>query len=309
MRRKEMIFAAVMGLCPCLLAQSSEWPPSPDRLTIRIWPGVPPGPAAPADPFPEGDTTLFSDVVIADKPVYRLGDVATPTLTLYKAKGTAPAPAVLVFPGGGYRILNIDLEGTEACDWFNSVGVTCVLLKYRVPGTGPYPKSVAALQDAQRAMGLVRLHATEWGIDPKYIGALGFSAGGHLTAAISNLCNKRFYAPVDEADKLSCRPDFAVVVYPGYLAINERNFAPNPEIHPSAETPPTFIIQAENDPQEVENAVVYFMQLRKANVPAELHIYAEGGHGFGMRPNFLPATYWPQLLETWLRTVLVLPAK
>ena len=189
-----------------------------------------------------------------------MGNVVTPTITLYKAKDAArrAEAAVVVFPGGGYRILAIDLEGTEVCDWLNSVGVTCVLLKYRVPDTGPYPKSAAALQDAQRAMGLVRLHAAEWGIDPNRVGVLGFSAGGHLSAAISNLYEKRLYDPVDDADKLSCRPDFSVVVYPGYLALAEQNFAPNPEIHPTANTPPTFIVQAEDDPVHVENAVVYF---------------------------------------------------
>src|SRR5208337_108244 len=143
-------------------------------------------------------------------------------------------PAVVVFPGGGYNILAIDLEGTEVCDWLNSLGINCVLLKYRVPGTGPYPKSAAALQDAQRAVGLVREHATEWGIDPKRVGVLGFSAGGHLAAAISNLYDQKLYAAIDAADSLSAKPDFAVVVYPGYLALpagrETVDFIPNPDI-------------------------------------------------------------------------------
>jgi acetyl esterase/lipase len=183
------------------------------------------------------------------------------------------------------------------------------LLKYRVPDSGPYPKSPAALQDAQRALGLVRQHATEWGIDPNRIGVLGFSAGGHLAAAISNHFEERLYPPVDAADKLSCRPDFAVVVYPGYLALSEKSFAPNADILPTANTPPAFIVQAEDDPVHVENAVAYFMALKNAKVPAELHIYAQGGHGYGLRRNELPVTTWPQSVETWLRTIKMLPAQ
>jgi acetyl esterase/lipase len=229
-----------------------------------------------------------------------------PTLTFYPAKGTNSGAAVVVFPGGGYNILAIDLEGTEVCDWLNAAGVNCVLLKYRVPGTGPYPRSPAALQDAQRAVGLVRLHAAEWKIDPNRIGVLGFSAGGHLAAAISTHFEQRIYEPVDAADKLSCRPDFAVVIYPGYLALAEKNFAPNADIIPTAQTPPTFIVQAEDDPVHVENAVVYFLALKNAKVPAELHIYAEGGHGYGLRPTALPVTTWPAAAQAWMRTIKVL---
>jgi acetyl esterase/lipase len=212
-----------------------------------------------------------------------------------------------VFPGGGYRILAIDLEGTEVCDWLNSAGIACVLLKYRVPDTGPYPKSPAALQDAQRALGLVRAHAAEWKIDPIRIGVLGFSAGAHLAAALSTHYDKRLYDAIDAADKLSCRPDFTVIVYPGYLALADKNFAPNPEINPTTQTPPQFIVQAEDDPVHVENAVVYFMALKNAKVRAELHIYAEGGHGYGLRQTKLPVSYWPGLVEGWLDTIGVGP--
>ena len=217
------------------------------------------------------------------KPLVRVENVSTPTITLYKPKGKSSGAAIVVFPGGGYQILAMDIEGTEACEWLNDIGVTCVLVKYRVPGSGPYPKSAAAFEDAQRAMGLVRLHAAEWGIDPNRVGVLGFSAGGYLAAAVSNHYEQRLYDPIDDADKLSCRPDFAVVLYPGYLAMAERNFAPNPDIQPTANTPPTFILQAENDPVHVENSVVYFLALKNAMVPAELHIYAEGGHAYGLR--------------------------
>jgi acetyl esterase/lipase len=141
------------------------------------------------------------------------------------------------------------------------------------------------------------------------VGVLGFSAGAHLAAAISTHYDQRVYDPIDDADKLSCKPDFAVVMYPGYLALADQNFAPSPDVHPTADTPPTFILQAEDDyTAHVENAVVYFMELKKEKVPAELHIYAEGGHGFGLRPRDLPIMGWPKLVETWLHTIKVLPA-
>jgi acetyl esterase/lipase len=299
--------AAVVALSTSVFAQGSGWPPAPGRLTIPIWPGVAPG--APANPPAEADLTTPKDNLIAGKPLVHLGNVSVPTLTLYTAKGNSGfAPAVVVFPGGGYNILAIDLEGTEVCDWLTASGINCVLLKYRVPNTGPYPKSAAALQDAQRAMGLMRLHAAEWGIDPKRVGVLGFSAGGHLVAAVSTHFDQRLYDPIDAADKLSCRPDFAVVVYPGYLALADKNFAPNPDINPTADTPPTFIVQAEDDPVHVENAVVYFLALKNAKVPAELHVYAQGGHGYGLRRTALPVTTWPQAVQIWLHTIGILPA-
>jgi acetyl esterase/lipase len=302
-----LVLGAFVTLTASLVAQSSEWPPSPGHITLNVWPGAAPG--APANAPVETDTTTAKDNLIAARPLIRLGNVSVPTITLYKPKGNIDTGAtVVVFPGGGYGILAIDLEGTEVCDWLNSVGVNCVLLKYRVPNSGPYPKSAAALQDAQRAVGLVREHAKEWGIDPARVGVLGFSAGGHLVAALSTHFDKRLYDPVDDADKLSCRPDFAVVVYPGYLALADKNFAPNPDINPTASTPPTFIVQAEDDPVHVENSVVYFMALKNAKVPAELHIYSQGGHGYGLRRTALPVTTWPQSVEAWLHTIKILPA-
>lgn len=294
-------FWSVTALC----AQPA-WQPAPGHQTIHLWPGAAPG--APASLPPEADMTTAKDNLIAGKPVMRLGNVLKPTLTVYAPKERNTGAAVVVFPGGGYRILAIDLEGTEVCDWLNGQGITCLLVKYRVPETGPYPKSSAALQDAQRAIGLAREHAAEWHIDPHRIGVLGFSAGGHLAAAVSTHFEQRLYAPVDAADTLSCRPDFAVVIYPGYLALADQNFAPNAEIHPTQETPPTFVLQAEDDPVHVENAVVYFMALKNAKVPAELHVYAEGGHGYGLRRTKLPVTGWPDLVDTWLHTIKVLPA-
>ena len=302
-----VVLGGALALTANSLAQHSGWPPSADHLTINVWPSAAPG--APANSPAEADTTTAKDNLIAGKPLVRLGNVSVPTLTLYKAKNASgPAPAVVVFPGGGYSILAIDLEGTEVCDWLNSAGVTCVLLKYRVPGTGPYPKSPAALQDAQRAMGLVREHAAEWGIDEKRVGVLGFSAGAHLAAALSTHLDQRLYDAIDAANKLSCKPDFAFIIYPGYLALADKNFAANPDINPTVATPPTFIVQAEDDPVHVENAVVYFMQLKNAKVPAELHIFAKGGHGYGLRRTALPVTSWPDSALTWLRTIGILAA-
>jgi acetyl esterase/lipase len=302
-----LLVVAVSGASTSLFAQQKPaWQPASGHLTLPLWPKGAPG--APADPAPEVevDTTTAKDPIIAGKPLIRLGNVSSPTLTLYTPKGKNSGAAIVVFPGGSYRVLAIDLEGTEVCDWLNSAGITCVLVKYRVPDSGPYPKSSAALQDAQRALGIVREHAAAWHIDPHRIGVLGFSAGAHLSAALSTNFDHRLYDSVDAADQQSCRPDFAVIVYPGYLALAEQNFAPNPEIHVTADTPPSFIVQAEDDPVHVENSTVYFLALKNAKVPAELHIYSEGGHGYGLRRTQLPVTTWPQTVETWLHTIQVL---
>jgi acetyl esterase/lipase len=301
------LLAATAAFSSTLSVAQSGWPPTAGHATIAVWPGAAPG--AVANPPAEADTTTAKDNLIAGRPVVRLGNVSTPTLTLYQPKGQNTGAAVVVFPGGGYKILAIDLEGAEVCDWLNSAGITCLVLKYRVPASGPYPKSAAALEDAQRALGLVRLHAADWGVDPNRIGVLGFSAGAHLAAALSTHFDQRLYKPLDAADKTSCRPDFAVIVYPGYLALANKDFAPNPDIVPSEKTPPQFIVQAEDDPVHVENAMVYFMALKNAKVAAELHIYAEGGHGYGLRRTALPVTTWPQAVETWLRTIKILPAQ
>jgi len=285
-------------------AQQPAWQPPAGHLTMEIWPKVAPGAASGA--AAEADLTTAKDNVVGGKPVMRLGNVSRPTITVYKPGKNNTGAAVVVFPGGGYKILAIDLEGTEVCDWLTSVGVTCVLLKYRVPDTGPLPKSEAALQDAQRSVGMVRAHAREWGIDAKRIGVLGFSAGAHLAAALSTHFEKRAYGAVDAADDVSCRPDFAVLVYPGYLAVAEQNFAANAEIKVTGKTPPAFIVQTEDDPVHVESATVYFQLLKNAKVPAELHVYAEGGHGYGLRKTAQPVTSWPGLVETWLHTIKVL---
>lgn len=298
--------AAVVAFSASLFAQKPAWQPPSGHLTLNLWPHGAPG-ARPSSGS-EVDTTTTKDTLIAGKPVVRLGNVSTPTLTIYAPPQKNSGAAVVVFPGGSYRILAIDLEGSEVCDWLNTVGITCLLVKYRVPDSGPYPKSSAALQDAQRALRIVRSHADQWHIDAQRIGVLGFSAGAHLAAALSTHFDQRLYDPMDASDKVSCRPDFAVIIYPGYLALAEQSFAPNPEIHVTSQTPPSFIVQAEDDPVHVENSTVYFLALKNAKVPAEMHLYANGGHGYGLRRTDLPITDWPKLVQTWLQTIHAVPA-
>jgi acetyl esterase/lipase len=291
------------------LTQARDWSPSPGHTQIAIWPRKPPD----AQPVsgPEISTTREHDHLVAGKPWTYVERVSQPTMTVYSPVGKNTGTAIVVFPGGGYWILAIDLEGTEVCDWLTSKGITCVLLKYRVPGehrsprSGPYPESPVALEDAQRTLGLVRLHAAEWHIDPHKIGVLGFSAGGHLSAAISTNYKKRLYPFVDAADKESCSPDFAVALYPGHMQQHtSNNYQLNPYIPVTKETPPTFLLQAEDDPVDpVQNSLVYYMALKDAGVPVEMHLYAHGGHAFGLRHSKFPITGWPDLVERWLRTI------
>jgi len=227
-------------------------------------------------------------------------------MTVYWPKGTNTGVGVVVFPGGGYMGLAMDIEGTEICDWLTSNGITAVLLKYRVPVNkeGPYGESLAALQDAQRSLALVRFHAAEWKIDPHKIGVIGFSAGGHLVAATSTRFEKLSYSPVDTADKKSCRPDFGIALYPGHLWERDEPLKLNPNCTVTSNTPPTFLVQAEDDPVDpVFESLVYYVELKKANVPVEMHLYAQGGHAFGLRHPELPLGEWPRLAEKWLKTI------
>jgi acetyl esterase/lipase len=291
-------------------AQTTEWQPSPGHTQLPIWPGAIPD--ALRISGPEAVTTTGRGHLVAGRPWTYIENVSRPTITVYSPKGKNTGAAVVVFPGGGYQILAIDLEGTEACDWLTSKGITCVLLKYRVPGarrfpkSGPYPQSPVALEDAQRALGLVRFHAAEWHIDPHRIGVLGFSAGGHMVAAMSTHFDQRLYRPVDAADRESCRPDFGIALYPGHLSLADNSVALNSDIrsHITSRTPPTFLLQNEDDHVDrVEDALSYYVALKKAEVPVEMHLYAEGGHAFGLRRTNFPATAWPELVETWLRSI------
>jgi acetyl esterase/lipase len=287
-----------------LFATFSLWSAAADGPK-NLWPGEPPGPKATTNS--EVDTTKASDHLVGGKPVIRLGNITVPTFTFY------PAPAskntrvvVVVFPGGGYRILAWDLEGTEICEWLNSIGVNAVLVKYRVPEPNGIPRYQEPLADAQRAMGVTRLHANEWKIDPTRVGVIGFSAGGDLAALVSNTFEKRTYAPVDQADSQNCRPDFAMLIYPAYLAPQPNSEQLAPELHISAKTPPTFLVQTEDDPIHVENSLFYYLALKRAHVPVEMHLYSKGGHGYGLRHSELDVTTWPARGAEWLRSVHIL---
>lgn len=289
-----------------LLALTIATPAFPQSATMPLWPGTSPGaPNVPAGQQ-EHDTTRPSDNLIAGKRVARIGDVPKPTLAFYPAPDAKNSGAtVIVFPGGAYTILAYDLEGTEVCDWLNSIGVNCALIKYRVPDAGPFPKYTQDLADAQRSVRLVRQHAAEWHIDPRRVGVLGFSAGGHLVAVLGAHAGDVIYPAIDDADRLSARPDFTLLIYPGYLQLDDTHTV-RPEVKPVALTPPSFLIQAEDDPVNVENAWVYYEALKEAHVPAEMHLYANGGHGYGLRPTKLPVTHWPDLAATWLHTLGVI---
>ncbi len=274
-------------------------------VSIPLWPGKVPGETATLPK--EGDTTKADGRLVAGKPVIRLGNVSAPMLTVYPApQDRNTGAAVLVFPGGGYSILAYDLEGTEVCEWLNSIGVTGILVKYRVPVRKDLPRHVPPLQDAQRAIGLVRKHAKDWAIDTNRIGVLGFSAGGHLAAAASTNYEKRIYDSLDEADKLSSRPDFAILVYPGYLTVKEQGDKVAPELPIDANTPPTFLVQTGDDGVRIENSLFYYLALKNAKVAAELHVYPIGGHGYGLRPTSDAVTFLPARAETWLESLKLL---
>lgn len=289
----------------CLPGTSfAETSASQAALTLSLWPSAKLAERGVSDPAP-AEETLPS----RGDGVTRITNVTSPSIELYPARAaaaapaesaSAPTPAVLVCPGGGYKILAINLEGSQIAQWLNSIGITAVVLKYSVPDE----KRASAFEDVQRAMGLVRLHAAEWNIDPQRIGVLGFSAGGHLAARLSNDFDKRCYAPLDKADEFSCRPDFTVLVYPAYLGDKQCQLAT--EIPVSAKTPPAFLVQTQDDKSFIYSSVTYYMALLKAGVAAEIHLFPKGGHGYGLRPSPNAVSNWPELCHTWLKKTGVL---
>ena len=286
-------FLLALANLPLLAAEPTTEPP-----VMNVWPA-----GAPGEKGDIGEERLMPPQ--GEKQVDRLSNVSVPTITVYKpAKEKDTGTAVLICPGGGYSILAMDLEGTEVAEWLNSIGVTGIVLKYRVPRRKDQEKHLAPLQDAQRAMSLVRRHADDWGIAKDRIGILGFSAGGHLSATASTNFDRRAYEPIDEVDQLSCRPDFTVLVYPAYLtgegAAASKELAP--EIRVTAETPPAFFAHAGDDRISPENSIAMYLALKRAGVPAELHVYSSGGHGFGLRPSEQQCSTWPQSCERWLRS-------
>lgn len=260
---------------------------------IPLWPGRAPGVTNTVNT--EHDTSEPGKRFVAGKPVIRLGEVSEPSITIFRPPADkATGAAIVVCPGGGYSILAWDLEGTEVCDWLNSIGVTAVLLKYRVPKYSDGP-----LQDVQRTFGVLRQRAKELGIDPQRMGILGFSAGGNLSADLSAHTGQRVYPRVDAADDLSCRPDFQMLVYPGSLVPTNDPAKLIPHLAVTTNTPPSFIVMAAND--SAQNAIAYALALKVAKVPEELHIYPTGGHGFGLRRTKEPVTAWPDLATAWLK--------
>jgi acetyl esterase/lipase len=243
---------------------------------------------------------------VGGETVLRITNVGEPTITIYPSLSgqTDNNPAVVICPGGGYNILAYDLEGTEVCKWFNSLGITGVLLKYRVPKREGLTKHAAALQDVQRAIGYVRAHANEYGLDVNKIGVMGFSAGAHLAATVSNNNAERTYPAIDEADKVSCRPDFCLLVYPAYL--NADNFQVSPEVKVSTQTPPTMLIQAEDDKPLIKSSLYYYNALMEVGVPAWMHLCSKGGHGYGLRDTGATVNEWPYRVEDWFREIDVI---
>jgi acetyl esterase/lipase len=286
------VFSAAVLLTAFLLTASAA------PAELKLWPGKPPGnePELP----PEKDLTKDTENNVAGRRLIRLGNVSTPSITVFPAPADkANGAAVMVCPGGGYTILAWDLEGTEICERLNDMGITGILLKYRVPKRPNQEKHLAPLQDAQRAMGLVREHAAEWHIDPKRVGVLGFSAGGHLAAVLSNQSPERTYPKIDAADDLPARPDFSILIYPAYLAPDKDPSHVSPELTITTNSPQAFITISEDDPVHVENVLTYAAALKKNKIPFELHVYPTGGHGYGLRRTAEPITTWPDRLQDW----------
>jgi acetyl esterase/lipase len=277
---KSIIFSILL-LILCTNVSAQVWQPSKNHTQIPIWPAGK-MPNALSDAKAEYVTTI-THPLIAGKPFTEVLNVTQPTMTIYSPQTKNTRTAIVVFPGGGFHALAIDLEGTEICHWLTAKGITCVLLKYRVPNSGPnwnddcqcevHPKSPTALEDAQRTLGLIRFNALKWHIDPNKIGVIGFSAGGYMVADISTHFKKRAYLPIDAADKVSCRPDFAIALYPGHMRMKDKQFVLNPDIHFTKETPTTFLLQAEDDPEDtIDNSLLYYIGLKNAGVPVEMHL-------------------------------------
>ena len=288
------------------------WQPGPGGSQVPLWPD---GLAIRRPESDKPEEVGNGSRLVAGRPWHWASHVSRPTMTIYPPRGRNTRAAILVLPGGGYAAVAMDLEGTEICDWITKQGVTCILLKYRVPQAWRHdrvekaPKVQLPLQDAQRAMGLLRHRAASYGIDPRKLGVIGFSAGGHLAAAVSNAA-KRTYESVDAADREPSRPDFAIVLYPGHLwkeTSSRTSLELSPWVEIRASAPPTLLIHSMNDPtDDVRHSLAYGLALNEVGVPVEMHLYARGGHAFGMRPTPDPiTTEWPELVKAWLHTIKV----
>ncbi len=284
MKRYLYGLSLLLSFSTCLVAADGP-------VVIDLWP---------AGKVP-GETAAKGTEGFKDK-TKNLTEISKPTISVYLApKEKNTGVAMLVAPGGGYSVLAWEHEGTQVMEWLNGLGINGILLKYRVP-VGTQPRTVAAFaphQDAQRAMSITRTKASEWGIDAKHIGMLGFSAGGHLTAMTITNFATRGYDAIDESDKASCRPDFAVLIYPGG-AINKETEKLVENLKVTKETPPSFLVHATND--QSMNSIALYVDMKKAGVPVEMHLYSKGGHGFGMRKGDLPVNAWPKRCEEWLQS-------
>ncbi len=267
--------------------------------TVNVWPAKAPGETK--DLPPEANTWKDTDKPVGGKPIIKLANVSTPTVAIYKpAKEKDTGAAVVICPGGGHTILAFDHEGTEVAQWLNTLGVTGIVLKYRVPARNPDKRWEAAVQDAQRAVRLARANAKDWGIDPKRIGIFGFSAGGETAGLTAILHKESQYKAIDTLDETSARPDFAVLVYPGGLLDKDNKL--KPVVAPTKETPPMFLAHSFDDPVDVRNSLLLAGELKAAGVGCELHIYATGGHGWGMRDTGHPCNTWTARCAEWMET-------
>jgi acetyl esterase/lipase len=281
---------------------------------LDVWPGK--APDETAEIGPERivmSPSLDRKQVEVTEPTRMVTGVTKPTLSIYRPpKEAATRTAVVICPGGGYWNLYWQLEGEEVAAWLNSIGVTGVVLKYRVPRRPDEPKGEPArrpLQDAQRAIRLLRSQGKDLGIDPEAIGMIGFSAGGHLAIAAATQFDQQTYAPVDDIDKVSCRPDFAILAYPGYLKAKDKDELA-PGLNVPGSTPPVFLVHGGADLiSGPEHSALMYLALKHANVPAELHIFANVAHDFGVRTNDARYGSWPRLCAQWLEQQGFLKAK
>ncbi len=289
--------------------------PGDPRETIALWPGIPPGGAGLALPANRVVNHEPPFLTPSDRAIDQIGRPVLNVLRPDKADGSA----LIIAPGGGYAREMLDFEGMDVARHFNGAGVTCFVLRYRLPGEGWANRSDVPLQDAQRAMRLVRAGASHYGVDPARIGFMGFSAGGHLACSIATRFAARVYDPLDAADTVSARPDFSVPMYPvvtmgegchagsrdkllGPGASAELIDAYSCERHVPADTPPTWLCLASDDTTvpPLPNAGAYYVALQAAKIPSEIHLFESGGHGFGIaRTAGRPDAVWPQLLLKW----------
>ncbi len=265
---------------------------------VNLWPAAVPGETKALPP--EADQTKASDRLIAGRKIIKLGNVSTPQIEIFPPPaGTSTGTTVLICPGGGHNILAYDLEGTEVAQWLNSIGVTGVVLKYRVPARDPQRRWSAAVQDAQRAMSLLRARAGELQIDVRRIGICGFSAGGE-TAGLTCLLDQRQYAAIDEVDQHPYRPDFAMLIYPAGFVVDD-NSKLRDYVNVTRQTPPTFFVHAFDDRVSPLNSLLLAAEFKRAGVSAEVHVFATGGHGYGLRKTEQAVTGWTEQAAQWLK--------